>query len=214
MMPMPWLNPYPDRVPSPRFPGSGRTRQRLRRSRMFGWDGNPVRRRTDRVEAALIAALIALFLAAAPLVAAVAGRWSESAGLREQLAEASWRQVPAILEHGGGSPPGDYFAAPAGKVWMQAHWTAPDGQPGRGWALASPQAPAGSSMRIWVTRSGLPAGPPLQRSQLRGRTELAGVLAPAVLAFLLFFAGGAGRYLLGRRRAARWDQAWQAVGSR
>jgi hypothetical protein len=180
---------------------------------MFGWDRNPVRRRSDRVEAAMIAALIVVFLAAAPLVAAVAGRWSESAGLREQLAEASWRQVPAILEHGG-SPPGDYFAAPSGRIWMQAHWIAPDGHPRRGWALARPQAPAGSSTRIWVTRSGFPAGPPLQRAQLRGRTELADVLAPAALAFLLFFAGGAGRYLLGRRRAARWDQAWQAVGSR
>ncbi|HEY4851103.1 MAG TPA: hypothetical protein VII22_09910 [Streptosporangiaceae bacterium] len=43
---------------------------------------------------------------------------------------------------------------------------------------------------------------------------IAGVLTPYMLAFvlLLFLAGYAGRWLLGRRRLADWDRAWEAVG--
>jgi hypothetical protein len=42
---------------------------------------------------------------------------------------------------------------------------------------------------------------------------MAEVLAPYVLAFtlLLCLAGYAGRCLLGRRRLADWDRAWEAV---
>jgi hypothetical protein len=109
---------------------------------------------------------------------------------------------------------GGLFPPPAGKVWMRARWIAPDGRPRSGWAVAGAQATAGSTTRIWVTRSGSPSGPPLQPSQLRGHAEMAGVLAPSVLALMLGLAGGAGRYLLGRHRAAHWDQEWQAVGSR
>lgn len=32
--------------------------QRMRRSRLFGWDGNPVRRRIDRLEGYMVAGLI------------------------------------------------------------------------------------------------------------------------------------------------------------
>ena len=41
--------------------------QRIRRSRMFGWDRNPLRRRIDRVEAGMLAGLIMAFLIGAPL---------------------------------------------------------------------------------------------------------------------------------------------------
>ena len=56
--------------------------QRIRRSRMFGWDRNPLRRRVDRVEAAMLAGLIMVFLIGAPILVAVAGHWAQAAGMR------------------------------------------------------------------------------------------------------------------------------------
>jgi hypothetical protein len=73
----------------------------MRRSRMFGWDRNPLRRRTDRVEASLVGALIVVFLIAAPVLTVMAGHWVYSAGVRQQRTEAAaWRHVPALIQRG------------------------------------------------------------------------------------------------------------------
>jgi hypothetical protein len=125
--------------------------KRMRRSRMLGWDRNPLRRRIDRVEAAIVAGLIAVFLISVPVLAAVAGHWIGSAGMREQRAEVAWRLVPATVQ---GSAQGQIPSGPTGTVWMPARWTAPDGQARRGWIPVSPGDAAGGSTRMWVTRSG------------------------------------------------------------
>ena len=151
MMPMPWPRPSPDRVPRPRTARSSPAIKRMRRSRMLGWDRNPLRRRIDRVEAAMVAGLIAVFLISAPVLAAVAGHWIGSAGMREQRAEVAWRLVPATVQ---GSAQGQIPSGPADTVWMPARWTAPDGQARRGWILVSLGDAAGGSTRVWVTPSG------------------------------------------------------------
>jgi hypothetical protein len=69
---------------------------------------------------------------------------------------------------------------------------APDGQPRSGWIQASPGAVAGSSVRVWVNRSGSPTGSPLHRAQLQRRIAIVGVLTATVLALTLCLAGGAG----------------------
>jgi hypothetical protein len=93
----------------------------MRRSRMLGWDRNPLRRRIDRVEAAMVAGLIAVFLISVPGLAAVAGHWAAAAGMREQRTEMAWRLVPATVL---GSTRGEIPSGPAGQVWMPARWTA------------------------------------------------------------------------------------------
>jgi len=112
---------------------------------MLGWDRNPLRRRIDRVEAAMVAGLIAVFLISAPVLAAVAGHWIGSSSLQEQRAEAGWRLVPATVQ---GSVQGDNSAAAAGTVWIPARWTAPAGQARRGRIPVSPGDAAGGSVRV------------------------------------------------------------------
>lgn len=55
--------------------------QRWRRG-MRGWwpDSNPLRRASDRAEAAVFAALLAVFLAGAPLAALAAAGWAHHSG--------------------------------------------------------------------------------------------------------------------------------------
>ena len=68
---------------------------------MFGWERNPLRRRIDRVEGGLVAALIVVFLIATPLLTVVAGHCVYGAGLRqEHAAAAAWRQIPAPVQRG------------------------------------------------------------------------------------------------------------------
>ena len=188
-------------------------KQPVRRFRMPGRQRNPLRRHVDRLEAAMNAGLIVAFLITAPVLPTVAVHWTRAAGIRQQLAEMSWRQVPATVARGA---PGqqDGPAGPDGTVWRPARWTAPDGQPRSGWIPVSPQAAVGSSARVWVNHSGSLTGQPLQRAQLQRRIVMAGVLTAVMLGLVLCLAGGAGRFLFNRRRLADWDKAWRVVGPR
>lgn len=209
--PMPWPGRSPDRVPGSRTARSSPTIKRMRRARMLGWDRNPLRRRIDRVEAAVVAGLIAMFLLSAPVVAAVAGHWTGSAGMREQRAEAAWRLVPATVH---GSAQGQIPSGPAGTVWMQARWTAPDGQVRRGWIPVSLGDAADGGTRVWVTQSGSLTGPPLRDSQVQAHIAIAEWLTALGLGLLLCLAGAAGRVLLARHRLADWNRAWREVEPR
>ena len=53
----------------------------------LGTDGNPLRRRTDRIESALRLLLVLAFVAASPLLAGLAGRWAQAMELQRLL----WR---------------------------------------------------------------------------------------------------------------------------
>jgi hypothetical protein len=187
-------------------------KQPVRRSRMLGWDSNPLRRRIDRVEAGMIAGLILVFVITAPVLVAVAGHGIRTAGIRQQRAEAGWRLVPATLQHSAPAQRGETLGM-ADTVKKPARWMAPDGQARSGRVTVSPRAAAGSSVRVWVSRSGSLTGqPPLRRAQLQDRIVITEVLTAAALGLVLGLAGLAGRFLFSRRRLANWDRAWRAVG--
>ena len=183
-------------------------KQPIRRSRMFGWERNPLRRRNDRVEGGMIAGLILLFLIAAPVLATATGNWTRTAGIRQERTEATWRQVLATVPRG---PPTqrDYAPEAARTVMVLARWTAPHGQQRYGWVPLSPGTAAGT-LRVWVNSEGSLTGPPLRHTRLQGQIAVAETLAVCVLGFVLSLVGGTGRYLLRRRRLAGWDTAWRA----
>jgi hypothetical protein len=58
-------------------------------------DRNPLRRATDRAEAALIIGLVAVFLAGAPIAAIMAGHLASAAGMRSE--HAARNRVRAVL---------------------------------------------------------------------------------------------------------------------
>lgn len=181
--------------------------RRMRRSRMLGWDHNPLRRRLDRVEAAMVAGLIAVFLISAPVLAVMAGHWISSASVQQQRVESASRQVPVTVHV---SPQWDNSSA-AGTVRVLARWTAPDGQVRRGWISVRPADVADGSARVRVTRSGALIGPPLPQSQVEANIAVGEWVTVLVLGFLLWLAGRAGRVLLDRRRLADWTRAWRAA---
>jgi hypothetical protein len=185
-------------------------KQRMRRSRMFGWDRNPLRRRIDRLEAAMITGLMALFLIVAPILATVAGHWAATAAMRTQRAQSAWRQVTAIVQR---SAPGqqDDAPGPAGTAWARARWTAQDGQRHEGWVPVSRGAVPGARARVWIDQSGSLALPPLTRSDLRGSIVTARVLTACGLALVFCFIGREGRLVFRQRRLAGWERARRAA---
>jgi hypothetical protein len=189
-----------------------------RHARRLGLDRNPLRRRTDRIESTVAAGLLALFLIGAPLAGALAGRWAQQGGLREQRAQEAWHQTSALTLTGAPGAPGvpkyAYRTSWNFPARVPARWMGPDGRYRFGLVSAALGTQAGQTVLVWVDASGRATGPPLLRSQLVSRKLSAEALAPAALAILLLGLAGLVRWLLNRRRLKAWEMAWTTIGPR
>jgi hypothetical protein len=174
-------------------------------------DGNPLRRTADRVEAAVVAALIAAFLAGAPLAALAAGRSASVTGSRIEHAQAGWHQVAAVLLHSASATSHPMFQVSLESL-VPARWTAPDGTPRTGEIYAPAGAKAGSTVTVWADRSGRLTPIPLQRGDVVEEVALAASLATMAVAAVLAAIGLLARWVLDRRRLAAWDAHWKATG--
>jgi len=175
-------------------------------ARALGWHKSPLLRRADRVEAAIMTGLVAIFLIAGPLLAIVAGRMTDAADLRQQNAERSWREIPAtVLEVAGG--PGSW-----GSPGLRARWTAPDGRHRTGVVPAATAVNAGQQLRIWVNPAGQLAYQPMARWEINRDIALAAVTVPLGLGFVVYLGGGCVRLAARRRQLEGWEQEWRAVG--
>jgi len=177
-------------------------------------DHNPLRRTSDRVEAAIIAAALILFLAGAPLLALFAWHWAGSAAHRvQQRQQAAWHQVSALLL-ADARPVVDIGYGGIAGAEVPARWTAPNGTARTGDVAAPESAQAGRTVRIWVDESGAQTGPPLRAQQATGQAALAAALAPFVLGTVLLCTVSVAVYILDRRRLASWAADWRSAGPR
>jgi hypothetical protein len=182
-------------------------------ARLLRWrDGNPLRRRTDRLEAAIVTGLLATFLIAAPVLAIVAGRVTNDMGLREQRAEQSWQQVSATVMQGVATAIEPTYGSTGN--WVLARWTTPGGRQLKGLLSVDTTARPGQRIRIWINGAGHLTAPPLSHTEIEFNVALAALVAPVVLAVVLLAAAGSVHLVLNRRRMADWEQAWRSVGPR
>jgi hypothetical protein len=173
-----------------------------------GWrpDRNPVRRRCDRAETAILGMLLIGFLAGAPFAAQAAASWTYATSAREAHAQqAALHQVPATLVE-----PAQLVEAYSAEA--NARWRAPDGHVVTGQVFVPSGSAAGSTVMVWVNQAGQLTDSPLDASQVAGRAQLSEVLAVACLAVALIATGGLVRWALNRRRLAAWDADWLANG--
>ena len=171
---------------------------------------NPLRRRVDRIEVALMIALVAVFLVGAPFAGMVASDWARhGAAAASRLERATWHPVAAVVERG--VPPQSNPLGAAYPTNVAVRWTL-DGVMHTGTVKAAAGTPAGATVRIWTSRSGQQTAPPLDASQIAHQGALAGVLAVAGLALLVIVSALVIRRILDCRRMAAWDTEWSATG--
>jgi hypothetical protein len=165
-----------------------------RLARRLGLDGNPLRRRTDKIEAWLVTLTLVVFLTGAPVLSMMAGRaW---------VTGQSGHRVSAVLLQ----------AAPPVTGLVPARWIAPDGRMRTGRIPVSRGLAAGRTVSLWVNAAGSPTGPALNHRAVLGREAMAAVFVPAALGWVLLYLAEVGRLVLDRRRLADWDAAWAVVG--
>lgn len=176
--------------------------------RRLGLDGNPLRRRSDKIAVCLAALLVAVFLIGAPLLSVAAVGWAGRAGAAGQGVERSWRQVPAVLLQAAPAPAGGV----AGYSRVLARWRAPGGRVRTGQIPVSVGLAAGRAVPLWVDAAGSPAGPvPSHRAVLTFEAAAAAGAA-AALGIVVLCLACAGHWVLDRRRLAGWEADWAAVG--
>jgi hypothetical protein len=191
-----------------------RTDRRLARlARRLGFDRNPLRRGTDRVEAALRLVMILLAVVAVPAAAVAAGRWADHYALhRAQVQRVLNHQVTAVLLEDAPATgvPDPYTSIQT--AWVPARWQ-PAGQPSRtGQVLAVIGARKGSPVQTWVDQSGAVTDPPLERRVIVGDVWLA-VMATCLMSLLVLLAAGVlVRRVLDGRRLRAWEAEWRANG--
>ena len=177
-----------------------------RLARTLGLDGNPLRRRTDKVAAFLGVLLVAAFLIGAPVVARAAIGWVSRVAAAEQQAMRSWHQVPAVVQKAAPAP------AAWEVSWVPARWTAPGGRPRTGRIPVSDAVAAGQTIRLWVDAAGTPTGPPPGQAPVELDDVATAAVAVVALGIVLLCLMCAGRFVLDRRRLAGWEAAWADVG--
>lgn len=176
----------------------------------LGLDGNPLRRRIDKISVLGTAGLLAVFLAGAPVASVAVANAVAVTATAEQHVQRTWREVQAVLEQKAPFPPGEYYGSY--NSWAWARWTTPAGHPMRGLIAARAGARAGTRTPIWIRPSGRWAGTPLSRASAQLRVWLAVVATVILLAAVLTCASATVWRLLDRRRLAGWEAGWKAVG--
>jgi hypothetical protein len=171
-----------------------------------------LRRRSDRIESAMVAMLIAVFVAGGALLGVAAGRWTDTATVRQAEAQSSWHQVRAVLLARGTEGLAD-FGGDWSTLAAPARWTA-GGREHTGRVPAGPGDRPGQAVRVWVDGAGHPVSAPAGQSDLPLRIGLAVTGTELGLACVLVLAGWAGRWLLDRRRLAEWDRDWRVTAPR
>jgi hypothetical protein len=185
--------------------------QRL--ARWLGFDRNPLRRGTDRVEAALRLVMIILVVVAVPAAAVAAGRWADHYALhRAKVQMAVDHQVTAVLLQDAPDIgiPDPYTSVQT--AWAPARWQPPGQPPRTGEVLALVGARKGSTVRTWIDRSGAITDPPLDHRVIVGDVWLAVTATLLVSGLLLLAAAVLARRMFDHRRLRAWEAEWRTSG--
>jgi hypothetical protein len=177
-----------------------------------GFDRNPMRRTTDRVEAWISLALIFLFAALTPAVSWYAWHTAYQMGMRVERAQQIERHRTSARLLTPASYQRTTIAQGPFVMASMAEWKGADGTPRTGVLLVNPGARAQSVQPIWTDDAGRIVG----RPQRHSATVADAALAAGVTAIVLTSVLGAIRILVRRRldrhRLDQWQSEWQRIG--
>ena len=182
-------------------------------ARWLGFDRNPLRRGTDRIEAALRLVMMIMLATAVPTAAVLVGQQADHMALNHAHAQrAADHLVNAVLleQAPATGAPDPYTSIQT--AWVLARWQPPGLPPRTGEVLALVGARKGSTVRTWIAPSGAVTAPPLDHRDIAGDVCIA-VVATCLVSWLVLLAAGAlARRALDRRRLNAWEAEWRAGG--
>ena len=182
------------------------------RTRGWRWRRNPLRRRSDAVEAWTVLAVAFLLCVGAPLAGVFAGRWAHD-GARAQAAaqRAERHHVRAVLvENAPASVPNPGGRQPTYEV--RVRWHEPGGGQRSGVAQVRAGTRRGDRADVWVDARGRGVDPPLGDTAVWQRTLTTGASTAGGVVVIVLVAHFAVRRVATRRRLAEWENNWARTG--
>ncbi|MGV9561360.1 Rv1733c family protein [Streptomyces sp. NPDC003480] len=172
------------------------------------WRRNPLRRRSDALEAWVLLTVWVVSVVGG-LLTGLAATHSVEHGLARERAE--WRPVVALLTRDAPKATAA-TASGGGRVWADVRWTGTDGRSHAGEARVAAGSRTGAAVTVWTDGSGSLVNRPASRPEARMRAVMVGVLVGASVAVVPYLGGRIARERLERRRMAQWDAAWARFG--
>ncbi|MFG2309199.1 hypothetical protein ACGFS9_11090 [Streptomyces sp. NPDC048566] len=179
------------------------------RVRLWRWRRNPLRRRTDVVEAWTVAVTWILAI----LVGGLAGVWagqSVETGLSARTARL--HAVSAVVTDGSAAAADSGGSLGTRRVRAPVRWTDARGEVHPAAAQVVAGTAAGSRVTVWTDPADRVVPTPVTGDKAMLQAVLTGVLVCAAAAGAAGAAGWAVRARLMRRRMADWDEEWKRVG--
>ncbi|MFG2801223.1 hypothetical protein OIE43_04600 [Streptomyces pseudovenezuelae] len=178
------------------------------RVRGWRWRRNPLRRRSDVVEAWTVLAVAVLMLLGAPLIGAVVGRWAHDdarAVAAEQRSERHRVRAEVV-----GSVPDSRPSVQGGRErsyrvtvrWTEAGVT----------KTATARVPAGTDrgerVDVWFDSRGRSVAPPPDATAIWQHTLVMGACGAGATIAVLLLGHSLVRGVAGRHRLAEWERDW------
>lgn len=170
---------------------------------------NPLRRRSDAVEAWTALVVAVLLLVAAPLAGALAGRWAhDDARATAEHQRADRHRVSARVV---GRPPGTMPSVEGGRqqmVRVSVRWTPPGGQARTATARVPEGTRQGDVVDVWFDGRGRSVAPPPNETVVWQHTLTLGVCVAGGTAAVVLLGHAAVRRVAMRHRLAEWEREW------
>ncbi|MGB8941850.1 MAG: hypothetical protein WCD21_16680 [Streptomyces sp.] len=185
---------------------------------LWRWRHNPLRRKTDLVEAWVACVAVLLIAVAAPLAGLAIGGASRDALLQSVREQHKARhEVAGTVIRKVSRPPVDpdpeTSSARDRHSRVLAEWTAPDGTAHSGTVVAALRSPdPGDRFRLWTNEHGQVVGRPLDDATASTHAALAGIGAAVAVAGLVEGVRRIAVWRIVLRRYDCWDQAWDRAG--
>lgn len=185
------------------------------RVRGWRWRRNPLRRRSDVVEAWTVLVVAVLLFVVAPLVGAAAGLYAHGeAGTLAAAQRAERHQVRATVI---GDPPQRLTATQGDREHpyrAQVRWT----EPGKGarstWARVPAGTRTGDAVAVWLDSRGHGVAPPPDDVAVWQHTVTVGLCAAGGAGAVVLLGHAVERRIALRHRLAEWEREWARTGPR
>ncbi|WP_320779596.1 hypothetical protein [Streptomyces sp. CRN 30] len=170
---------------------------------------NPLRRRSDVVEAWTVLVLAVLLFVGAPALGTAAAWWAH--GQARSIAERQQAERRPVRAEVIGTTPGSLPSVQTGgehSYRATVRWTEPGGPPRTTTARLPARTRHGDTVDVWLDARNRSVPAPADGSMVWRHSVTMGACATAGTAALLLLAHCAVRRVALRHRMAEWDAAW------
>ncbi|WP_260334492.1 Rv1733c family protein [Streptomyces beigongshangae] len=190
-----------------------RTREKRTREMVLRQRHNPLRRRSDVVEAWTALVVAVVLCAGAPLAGLAVGWWAyDGARGTAAVQRAERHQVRAeVVERGPGSAPGaEGDRRPVQRVVVR--WSGPDGREHTGTTRVAAGTRVGDHTHVWLDGRDRIVPAPTSGTVVWQHALVVGACGAVLAAVGVLALHTLVRRVAARRRLAEWERAWARTG--